>query len=68
MAATQRMLLRGMQEKDLDFLFGSFLLMGTGMLVDAVYTELRFNKDYGKMSLTENFLMHLIDLDLVESM
>ena len=27
MAAQQRMLMRGMQEKDLDFLFGSFLLM-----------------------------------------
>ena len=56
MAATQRMLLRGMQEKDLDFLFGSMLLMGTGMLVDAVYSEFRFNKDYGKMSLTEKLL------------
>ena len=56
MAATQRMLLRGMQEKDLDFLFGSILLMGTGMLVDAVYTELRFGKDYSKKSLTEKLL------------
>ena len=56
MAATQRMLLRGMQERDMDFLFGSFLLMGTGMLVDAVYTELRFGKDYSKKSLTEKLL------------
>jgi hypothetical protein len=56
MAATQRMLLRGMQEKDLDFLFGSMLLMGTGMLVDAVYSEFRFNKDYSKLSLTEKLL------------
>ena len=56
MAATQRMLLRGMQERDMDFLFGSILLMGTGMLVDAVYTELRFGKDYSKKSLTENLL------------
>ena len=56
MAATQRMLLRGMQERDLDFLFGSMLLMGTGMLVDAVYSEFRFNKDYSKLSLTEKLL------------
>ena len=56
MAATQRMLLRGMQERDMDFLFGSILLMGTGMLVDAVYTELRFGKDYSKKSLTEKLL------------
>ena len=56
MASTQRMLLRGMQEKDLDFLFGSILLMGAGMLVDGVYSEFRFNKDYGKMSLTEKLL------------
>ena len=56
MAATQRMLLRGMQERDMDFLFGSFLLMGTGMLVDAVYSEFRFNKDYGKKSFTEKML------------
>ena len=56
MAATQRMLLRGMQEKDMDFLFGSFLLMGTGMLVDAVYTELRFGKDYSKKSFTDKLL------------
>jgi len=56
MAATQRMLMRGMQEKDMDFLFGSFLLMGTGMLVDAVYTELRFGKDYSKKSFTDKLL------------
>ena len=56
MAATQRMLLRGMQEKDMDFLFGSLLLMGTGMLVDAVYTELRFGKDYSKKSFTDKLL------------
>ena len=56
MAATQRMLLRGMQERDMDFLFGSILLMGTGMLVDAVYTELRFGKDYSKKSLTEKLI------------
>ena len=38
-SATQRMLMRGMQEKDLDFLFGSMLLMGSGMLIDKIYTE-----------------------------
>ena len=56
MASTQRMLMRGMQEKDLDFLFGSILLMGSGMLVDAVYSEFRFNKDYSKKSLTAKLL------------
>jgi hypothetical protein len=56
MASTQRMLMRGMQEKDMDFLFGSMLLMGSGMLVDAVYSEFRFNKDYSKKSLTAKLL------------
>ena len=56
MASTQRMLMRGMQERDLDFLFGSMLLMGSGMLVDAVYSEFRFNKDYSKKSLTAKLL------------
>jgi hypothetical protein len=56
MASTQRMLLRGMQERDMDFLFGSILLMGAGMLVDGVYSEFRFNKDYSKISLTEKLL------------
>jgi len=56
MAATQRMLMRGMQEKDMDFLFGSILLMGSGMLVDSVYTTFRFDKDYSKKSLTAKLL------------
>jgi len=55
-AATQRMLLRGMQEKDLDFLFGSILLMGSGMLIDKIYTEFRFGRDYSKQSLTTKLL------------
>ena len=42
--------------------------MGTGMLVDAVYTELRFGKDYSKLSLTEKLLNAFDDLDLVEFM
>ena len=56
MAATQRMLMRGMQEKDLDFLFGSILLMGTGMLVDSVYSTMRFDKDYSKIPLSVKLL------------
>ena len=56
MSATQRMLMRGMQEKDLDFLFGSMLLMGSGMLIDKIYTEYRFGRDYSKKSFTEKLL------------
>ncbi len=56
MAAQQRMLMRGMQEKDLDFLFGSFLLMGTGMMIDAIYHKYRFGRDYNKLSLTQKIL------------
>jgi len=56
MAAQQRMLMRGMQEKDMDFLFGSFLLMGSGMMIDAIYHEFRFDKDYSKLSLTQKLL------------
>ena len=37
MASTQRMLFRGMQERDLDFLFGSMMLIGSGMMIDGVY-------------------------------
>ena len=56
MAANQRMLMRGMQEKDMDFLFGSFLLLGSGMMIDAIYHEFRFDKDYSKLSLTQKLL------------
>ena len=56
MAANQRMLMRGMQEKDMDFLFGSFLLLGSGMMIDAIYHEFRFGKDYSKLSLTQKLL------------
>ena len=56
MAATQRMLMRGMQERDLDFLFGSMLLLGSGMMIDAIYHKYRFNRDYGNLSLTQKLL------------
>ena len=56
MSSTQRMLMRGMQERDLDFLFGAMLLMGSGMLIDSVYHKFRFNRDYSKLSLTQKLL------------
>ena len=56
MSATQRMLMRGMQERDLDFMFGSILLMGSGMLIDKIYHEFRFGRDYSKLSLTTKLL------------
>ena len=56
MAATQRMLMRGMQERDLDFMFGSLMLMGSGMLIDKIYHDFRFNRDYSKLSLTQKLL------------
>ena len=51
MASTQRMLFRGMQERDLDFLFGGMLLVGSGMMIDAIYHKTRFQRDYNKLSL-----------------
>jgi hypothetical protein len=56
MGATQRMLMRGMQEKDMDFLFGSIILLGSGMMIDALYSKFRFNKDYSKISLTDKLI------------
>tara|TARA_R100001530_G_scaffold134241_2_gene108746 strand:- start:508 stop:4080 length:3573 start_codon:yes stop_codon:yes gene_type:complete len=56
MASTQRMLMRGMQEGDLNFMFSVMLLMGSGMLIDATYHKVRFNRDYSKLSLTEKLL------------
>tara|TARA_R110000764_G_scaffold37827_2_gene83945 strand:+ start:275 stop:3616 length:3342 start_codon:yes stop_codon:yes gene_type:complete len=56
MAASQRILIRGMQEKDADFLFGSILLLGSGMLVDKLYHKTRFNRDYDTLSLTEKLM------------
>jgi hypothetical protein len=54
--ANQRMLMRGMQEKDMDFMFGSLLLVGSGMIIDKIYTEFRFGRDYSKQSLTTKLL------------
>ena len=56
MGAQQRMLMRGMQEKDMDFLFGSLMLMGSGMMIDAIYHKFRFNRDYSKLSFTQKLL------------
>ena len=56
MGATQRMLLRGMQEKDMDFLFGAMLLLGSGMFIDAVYHKYRFNRNYSKLPFTQKLL------------
>ena len=56
MSSTQRMLMRGMQERDLDFLFGAMMLMGSGMLIDGIYHKTRFNRDYGKLSLTQKIM------------
>ena len=46
-AATQRMLMRGLQEKDTNFMQGILLLMGAGMMVDA-FRQKQFNRDYSK--------------------
>ena len=56
MSSTQRMLMRGMQERDLDFMFGAMLLMGSGMLIDKVYHEFRFNRDYSKVPFNTKLL------------
>ena len=55
-AASQRILLRGMQERDADFLFGSILLLGSGMMIDGLYHKYRFNRDYGKLPLSQKLL------------
>ena len=47
MAATQRMLLRGLQEKDANFMSGVLLLMAAGAGVDA-FRQKAFNRDYSK--------------------
>ena len=56
MASTQRMLFRGMQERDLDFLFGSMMLIGSGMMIDGIYHKVRFQKDYNKLSMQTKLL------------
>ena len=47
MGATQRMLIRGMQERDMNFLGGIVMLMAAGAIVDATRTK-AFNRDYSK--------------------
>jgi len=47
MAATQRILLRGLQEKDANFFSGVLLLMAAGAGVDA-FRQKAFNRDYSK--------------------
>jgi hypothetical protein len=54
--ANQRMLMRGMQEGDIDFMFGSLLLVGSGMIIDKIYHEFRFNRDYSKVPFTTKLL------------
>ena len=55
MAATQRMLLRGMQERDLSFLSGSLMLMGAGAMVDAIRTQ-AFDRSYSKKPFGEKIV------------
>tara|TARA_A100001515_G_C4591972_1_gene216301 strand:+ start:4507 stop:7722 length:3216 start_codon:yes stop_codon:yes gene_type:complete len=47
MASTQRMLMRGLQEKDANFFTGVLLLMAAGAGVDA-FRQRAFNRDYSK--------------------
>jgi len=47
MAATQRMLMRGLQEKDANFMGGVLMLLGAGAMVDA-YRGKAYDKDYSK--------------------
>ena len=47
MAATQRMLMRGLQEKDANFFTGVLLLLAAGAGVDA-FRQRSFNRDYAK--------------------
>ena len=47
MAATQRMLMRGLQEKDANFFTGVLLLLAAGAGVDA-FRQKAFNRDYAK--------------------
>ena len=55
MAATQRMIMRGMQERDLSFLFGSLMLMGAGAMVDAIRTQ-AFDRSYSKKPFGEKIV------------
>ena len=46
-ASTQRMLMRGLQEKDINFFNGVLLLMAAGAMVDS-FRQKAFNRDYSK--------------------
>ena len=56
MAANQRMLMRSLQERDTEFLIGSLMLLGSGMMIDALYTYTRFEKDWGKKPFMDKLL------------
>ncbi len=47
-AATQRMLLRGMQERDASFFGGVLMLLAAGAMIDAI-RQRAFNRDYAKV-------------------
>ena len=47
MASTQRMLMRGLQERDANFFSGVLLLLGAGAMVDA-FRQKAFNRSYAK--------------------
>jgi len=54
-ASTQRMLLRGLQEKDARFLEGILMLMAAGAMVDA-FRQKAFNRDYSKKPSGQKFV------------
>jgi len=49
MGATQRVLMRGLQDSDSKFLIGLIMMTAMGMLVDKIRTE-QYGKDYSKKS------------------
>ena len=51
MAATQRVLMKGLQDKDSKFLMGIIMMTAMGMLIDKIRTE-QYDQDYSKKSLT----------------
>ena len=51
MAATQRVLMKGLQDKDSKFLIGIIMMTSMGMLIDKIRTE-QYGQDYSKKSLT----------------
>ena len=55
MAATQAVLIRGLQEKDANFFVGMMFLVALGGMVDMIRTR-SFGKDYSKKSRTSQIL------------